>query len=90
MDNHFHIAIIPGKNSDVSKMMQRLCTGYSILFNKKYLHVGHVFQSRFKSKYIQTERGVENVLNYIANNPVKKGYSDCPENYAWLWVRDRP
>lgn len=55
-------------------------------YNNKYPHVGHVFQNRYKSKHIQTDVGVLNVLEYIRQNPVKAGFSDTPEDYAWLWV----
>lgn len=87
MDNHYHLAIKILNNSDVPKFMQRLCTGYAMYFNKKYHHVGHVFQSRYQSKIMESEKDVINLLEYISNNPVEKGFCDIPENYAWLWIK---
>lgn len=87
MKNHFHILVEAGDNNDISKIMQKVCTSYAIYFFWKYSHVGHVFQGRFKSKLILSEYGILNVINYISENPVKKGYCDESGSYKWLWIK---
>lgn len=85
MDSHFHLFIKPSNDSNVSKMMQELCSSFSLHYNNKYKHIGHVFQGRFKAKEITTIQGIQNVRNYIQENPVKAGYCSKPGNYRWLW-----
>ncbi len=88
MRTHFHVMLMPERDSDVSKFMLRLCTSYAQYYKKKYSYIGYIFQGRFKSKLIMTENGVENVFNYILNNPVKEGYCEDPDDYAWIWIKD--
>lgn len=96
MNNHFHIMLFINKYSKVPEFMQALCTSYAMYYNKKYSHVGHVFQNRYRSKLIKTKTGILNVFEYIRQNPVKEGYCNIPENYPWLWTagtdlgKDRP
>lgn len=85
MDNHFHLLLKPHKNSKIPKLIQRLCTSYSLYYNKKYGRVGHVFQDRYKSKQISTLQGLLNVRKYIDENPVTAKYCDKPEDYPWLF-----
>ena len=47
MPNHFHLLLKTG-DKPISKMMQRLLTGYAITFNRKHRRVGHLFQNRYK------------------------------------------
>lgn len=90
MRNHFHCLLTPTLYSDIPKFMLRLCTAYAHYYNNKYRKVGHVFQGRYKAKEIITYRGVENVFNYILENPVKEGYCDDYRDYRWLWRPGTP
>src|ERR1035437_5759163 len=55
MPNHFHLLIEQCENESISKIISRICTSYSMYFNKKYKRVGHVFQERFKSNLIEDD-----------------------------------
>jgi hypothetical protein len=48
-------------------------SGYSIYFNRKYERVGHLFQNRYKSSLIDTERYLLELIRYIHLNPVRSG-----------------
>lgn len=50
MPNHFHFLIKQNKFGAQRAFFQRLCTSYSIYFNKKYKRVGHIFQVFIKQK----------------------------------------
>jgi hypothetical protein len=63
-------------------------TSYAIYFNKKYLQTGHVFENRYKSKYLPQEQDVQRIFNYIRNNPVKAELCRNPEDYKWLWTSE--
>lgn len=46
--NHHHLLLRTG-NMSISRMMQRLLTGYVIFFNRRHNRTGHLFQNRYKS-----------------------------------------
>jgi len=81
MPNHVHFEIVD-KNNELSKIMQSLMVSYSSYFNKKYDRVGHLFQNRYFSKPIETDKYLLKLHRYIHQNPVKTGMSNL-NNYRW-------
>ncbi len=69
MPNHFHILIRQNGSVKVSKLIQKLCTGYAAYFQKKYDHVGHLFQGAFKSIHVDNESYLTWLSAYIHQNP---------------------
>ena len=47
MPNHFHLLIRQNSEIPTSKLMLKICSSYSKVFNKKYERVGHIFQDQF-------------------------------------------
>lgn len=81
MDNHFHL-LIKSSKSKLADFIKRLCCSYVPYFNRKYEHSGHLFQDRYKSEPIETDRYFMGVIRYIHNNPEKANI--CPANkYKW-------
>lgn len=76
MDNHVHMLIKENK-VDISKIMHNVVLRYSIYFNLKYERVGHLFQNRYVSKPVETERYLLTVQRYIHQNP------PYMETYKW-------
>ncbi len=68
--------------------MGKICTSYSMYFNKKYERVGHVFQDQFKQVSIDTNRYFLWLASYIHQNPVKAGIAKLPEQYAWSSIAE--
>ena len=83
MDNHAHF-IIDANGSDISKVMHSLNFKYAQIYNFKYKRHGHLFQDRFKSKIVTTERYLFTLSAYIHRNPedIEK-YSKCIEKYKY-------
>ena len=48
MNNHYHL-LIEIKKENLSAIMQKVNSRYSIYFNKKYKRNGHLWQGRFSS-----------------------------------------
>ncbi len=71
MPNHFHFLLRQVKEDGVSKFMQKLLTGYTMYFNKRYERTGVLFQGIFKSKHINTDRYLLHVSRYIHLNPLE-------------------
>ena len=88
MNNHVHLLIEPGEDGSLSRFMEYVSKGYAKYFNKKHDHIGHVFQGRFKSFLIQTERYFFTCSRYIDLNPVKAALTHNPAKYQWSGYRD--
>jgi len=83
MPNHVHFIVGVNKDSDLGKFMMRLTLTYSFYFKKKYSFVGQLWQGRFKSRLIDSERYLAQCGKYIELNPVRAGIVDKPEDYAF-------
>lgn len=71
MPNHFHILVTPTEDGDVSKYMQKVCTGYVMYYNQKYKRTGSLFEGKFKSQYANNDKYLKYLFSYIHLNPVK-------------------
>jgi putative transposase len=69
MPNHFHLLLHQRTEGGISKFMQKLTTGYTMYFNKKYERSGTLFQGKFKSKHASEDRYLKYLLSYIHLNP---------------------
>lgn len=83
MPNHLHLLLkTDAHESNIAKFMKSLLLSYTLYFNKKYKHSGHVFQGAYKHKEIDTPEYLAQIIEYIQQNPVKKGlvrnYKDWP------------
>lgn len=83
MSNHGHF-IIDANGADISRIMHNINFRYSIEFNKKHNRRGPLFQGRFKSKVITSQKYLVTVSAYIHRNPVDiKNYKSSPEKYKY-------
>jgi putative transposase len=75
--NHFHLLIEEIQKDGISHFMQKLGTGYTKYFNKKYERVGPLFQGPFKTVEVKKDSQLEYVLAYI--NVVNPGQELEPD-----------
>ncbi len=71
MPNHFHILVQAKNDNSLSEFMQKLTTGYTMYFNKKYKRVGPLFQGAFKAEHVDRDEYLKYLFAYIHLNPVK-------------------
>lgn len=71
MPNHFHLILRQKADNGISLFMQKLGTGYTVYFNKKYERNGVLFQGAFKSIHIETEEYLTHLSRYIHLNPIE-------------------
>jgi len=71
MPNHFHLLVREKEAGGIPKLMQKLQTGYSLYFNKKYQRTGSLFESKFKAQHVDNDHYLHYLLAYIHLNPVK-------------------
>jgi putative transposase len=92
MPNHFHILATPLVENGLSIFMNKVSTGYSMYFNKKYDRTGSLFQGTFKSQHVDSDEYFKYLYAYIHLNPVKlidpswkeKGIKDVKEAYEFV------
>lgn len=80
MPNHFHILITPTEEGNISKYMQKVCTGYVMYYNQKYKRSGSLFEGKFKSQYAHNDKYLKYLFAYIHLNPVKLIDKNWKEN----------
>jgi REP-associated tyrosine transposase len=82
MDNHVHLLVeTPIANLGVG--MQSLHGVFAQQFNARHGRSGHLFQGRFGSVVMRSERQVWTAVAYIARNPVVAGLCISPADWPW-------
>jgi putative transposase len=83
MDNHVHILATPGAAGALSRMMQWTASRYTIAFNDLYVRSGTLWEGRFFSSAITSERYLMVCQRYIELNPVRAGIVATPAEFGW-------
>ena len=83
MDNHFHLLATPSTDDGLAKMMQAVGRRYVRYFNDRQRRTGTLWEGRFKSCLIQSERYLLACMAYIDLNPVRAGMVAQPGAYVW-------
>ncbi|MGB2762224.1 MAG: transposase [Minisyncoccales bacterium] len=68
MPNHYHLLLRQKEKGGITKFMQKLGTGITMYFNKKYDRTGHLFQGKFKAINVNKEEYLVYLLYYIHFN----------------------
>ncbi len=71
MPNHFHLILYEIEEGGISRFMQKLSTGYTMYFNRRYERTGALFQGKFKAIHIDNDIYLKYLISYIHLNPVK-------------------
>jgi len=83
MGNHLHLLLTPRRDGALSLMMQSVGRSYVRAFNQAHGRTGTLWEGRYRSSVIQTERYLLTCMAYIDLNPVRAGMVEAPENYPW-------
>jgi putative transposase len=83
MSNHLHLLLTPLQNDSLPKMMQALGRAYVLYFNKRHGRSGTLWEGRYRSALIQTERYFLACMAYIDLNPVRAGMVAQAADYPW-------
>lgn len=83
MDNHFHLLATPTTGEALPLMMQAVGRSYVRYFNQRHARSGTLWEGRYRSTLIETERYLLACMVYIDLNPVRAGMVVQPG--AWPW-----
>jgi len=87
MDNHLHLILWLESKSNLSRFMMQADLSYFHYFTKKYNYCGHLWQNRFESSIIDSERYLLQCAKYIELNPVRAGIVKYPCQYRFSSFR---
>ncbi len=82
LPNHFHL-VLTSRRGNLSAAMQWLGTCAAQSFNARHTRSGHLYQGRFGSRLIESDRHVLELARYLPLNPVRAGLCDSPEKWPW-------
>ena len=83
MPNHVHLLATPIDDDGLALMMQKVGRFYVPWFNNKYERSGGLFQGRFRTSLVETERYLLACSRYIELNPVRAHLAATPLDYPW-------
>jgi putative transposase len=83
MTNHFHLLATPQTANALPQMMQAVGRSYVRYFNDSQGRTGTMWEGRYKSTLIQTDRYLLACMAYIDLNPVRAGLVAQAADYAW-------
>ena len=87
MPNHYHL-LVETNTPNLGDGMRRLNGDYARWFNRRYGFGGHLFQDRFHSAAVESDRHLLELSRYIVVNPVRAGL--CRHVQDWPWSSYRP
>jgi REP element-mobilizing transposase RayT len=82
MGNHVHL-LVESRVPALSGGMHRLHGEYAQAFNRRHKRSGCLFERRFEAVAVDDDEHLWATVAYIANNPVKDGFCDAPEEWPW-------
>ena len=83
MDNHFHLLVTPETDDGLPKMMQAVGRAYVRYFNLRHQRTGTLWEGRYRSNLIESERYLLACMVYIDLNPVRAGMALQASDFKW-------
>ena len=87
MDNHVHILATGHLPGELSDFMQRIGRKFARLMNMRWNRTGTLFEGRFWSSLVDSERYLLTCMRYIELNPVRAGIVRHPREFGWSSYR---
>jgi putative transposase len=87
MTNHVHLLLSTGNRTGPSVLMRRLGQHYVQYFNRRHGRSGTLWEGRFRSCLVDSERYLLVCQRYIELNPVRARMVGTPDAYTWSSYR---
>ena len=82
MTNHVHLVAIPAEEESLGLALGQAHSQYALEWNRGMRRVGHLWQNRFFSCTLETDR-VLKAIRYVERNPVRARM--VHEAWGWPW-----
>ena len=84
MKNHVHLVLeTTEKSGSLPEIMKGINLSYAQHFKKRYKHIGHFWQDRYKSIIISKDDYLLACGSYVELNPVRAKIVEDPKDYRW-------
>ncbi|WP_309678515.1 REP-associated tyrosine transposase [Polaromonas sp.] len=83
MSNHFHLLATPQTPEGLPQMLQAVGRRYVRYFNDRQGRSGTLWEGRYRSTLIETDRYLLACMAYIDLNPVRAGMVAEAKDYPW-------
>jgi putative transposase len=88
MKNHVHLVLeTQEEGGNLAEVMKGINLSYAQHYKRKYDHIGHFWQDRFKSILISRDQYLLACGSYVELNPVRAGIVKDPRDYRWSSYR---
>jgi putative transposase len=87
MPNHVHLLVTPEAKVGPARLMQGLGRWYVRYFNERHGRTGTLWEGRYRSSLIDSERYFLACSRYIELNPVRAGIVANPSDFDWSSFR---
>ena len=88
MTNHVHLVVDPGFESEsLGRFIQRLAIRHTMRLNKKHGRSGTLWEGRYRSSPVRSDRYLLACCRYVELNPVRAKLVKTPFEYAWSSCR---
>lgn len=82
MTNHVHL-LIKTEVEEPGNIVRRIAGAYAQYSNIQNGRSGHLFQNRYRSEVVETDKYFLTVLRYIHQNPIKARITKNIKDYKW-------
>ena len=91
MPNHWHMVVWPETGQSVSAFCHRLCTTHAVRHRRESgtIGFGHLYQHRYHSFAIESERQYYAVMRYVEANAARSGLVALAEHWRWSSLAER-
>ncbi len=91
MPNHWHLALEPESDGDLSKFMLRLTTTHvrRVFAHRHDRDGGHLYQGRFKNFPVQEDYHLLTLLRYMEANPIRTDLVERARDWKWSSLQIR-
>jgi REP element-mobilizing transposase RayT len=91
MPDHVHLLFTPLRDQQtrsyhISVVMQTIKGVSSHSVNKLLGRTGPVWQEEYFDQVVRSYESLRQKIEYIRQNPVRRGLARVPEEYPWLWA----
>jgi len=83
MPDHLHLLIVPSKDKSIIDFIREIKSLSTKIAWKKGFS-GSIWQRSFYDHFVRKEENIEKVVEYILNNPVRKGLSETQKEYKYM------
>jgi putative transposase len=87
MPNHVHLLVTPAEVDSAARLMKGIAQRHAQRCNKRWKRVGPLWDGRFKSSLVDSDRYSLVCHRYIEENPVRAKMVRHPAEYPWSSFR---